>query len=133
MFRVLHVLFVGYALLACPYRCLGQAAAECTGAEQTRSCSCCDHSDGSDHPENERQKSPAPAEPCKCNCLCQGAVLSKDDVLQAADWQPLFLAVLPASAAEAPLGLAAVPCDFRSQAALQSGRSLRFALQSLQI
>lgn len=134
MFRALHVFLVSYALLACPYRCLGSSPTKCASAEQARTCSCCDV--GSDSAATEDgENAPAPSEPCKCNCLCQGAVLSKDDVLLAAGWDlaGLFESVLPPNLVAVSEGLSAPAGDRSRESAPPSGRLLRFALQSLQI
>lgn len=132
MCRVLHVLLVSYALLACPYRCLGSSPVKCAPSEQARSCSCCDRELEAAGTDNG-QDTPAPDEPCKCNCLCQGAVLSKDDLPLTADWPALFSAVLPGDLVAASEGTPRLTRDRKPRSAAASGRTLRFALQSLQI
>ena len=135
MFRVLYVLLTSYALLACPYRCLGSLPPEGSSAESAQSCSCCGRQPDS-AVSTDRHAPPAPVEPCQCNCLCQGAVLSKDDaLLLTADssWTGLVAAILPAGPITAPGGPAVAKWERRFGGAPASGRMLRFALQSLQI
>ena len=133
MLRILYVLLTSYALLACPYRCVGSSSVKCASAEPTRTCSCCDAEPNLSADVNP-QDTRVPAEPCKCNCLCQGAVLSKDDVvLLTGDLSRagLFAAALPVDLAVAS---GTTPdCDGRSDCTAPAGRNLRFALQSLQI
>jgi hypothetical protein len=128
----LLVLLTVFALLACPFNCMGNAAVCDAEDERPTRCSCCHHS-----PEEGSSDSGRPAAPdddCGCsNCLCRGAILPDDHPLDVAD------AVLELPPSDAPAmatgraGALRVTAGSFPPYDLQSGRLIRFALQSLQL
>jgi hypothetical protein len=141
MHRLVTVLLLVCTLLACPFECMGHAAGRCgsvgDGASVSKpACHCCARQcPAVPAPStDEAPGTPARGVPCG-DCLCCGAVLPDhtDFMLSVgqAEWQATPC-VVPANAAEL-LSEAAWIFDNDPPHALAFGRSLRLAVQSLQI
>ncbi len=88
----LSSLLLVLCLLACPFRCMGAFAGQGSiAAESPKSCSCCTHHCPTT--DSDSDQSPNSDEGCSCSfCLCNGAVVSADDVsineLLDQNWMP---------------------------------------------
>jgi hypothetical protein len=134
-----------FALLLCPYRCMGgltagTASASAPSDERPRSCRCCTHRPADGTPADEAPGGPMPGElpdGC-CACLCEGATVGEDDdVLRAAMHPPEYDAPPPETALTA-LFLPAPGLTFDSGGTppphtRPAGRILLFAVRSLRL
>ena len=137
MFRALHVLLTISALLLCPFNCMGTIAVRGGDGEAVKACPCC-HPQSLPCENGDSQESQSPSTPedeCSCtSCLCRGAILPDDHL--PLDMADVLLELPPADAlapALAPAGMFRAAAGSFPPYALQSGRLIRFALQSLQV
>ena len=137
MFRALPLLLTISALLLCPFNCMGTIAVRDVDGEAVKACRCCSSQcpaseNGSSH---ESQSPSTPDDECSCtNCLCRGAILPDDHLLL--DVADAVLELPPADAlapAFVSAGVSRATAGSFPLYALQSGRLIRFALQSLQV
>lgn len=137
MFRALPVLLTIGALLLCPFNCMGRVAVRDADGDRAQGCRCC-HSQElpSESGDSQRNESPAvPDDDCGCtNCLCRGAVLPDDHPpLDVADAMLELPPVDALATTRIAAGKRRVTAGSFPPHALQSGRLIRFALQSLQV
>lgn len=112
MSRIFSLLVI-FALLICPFRCMG---AFCAGEESAEgmvaTCKCCHHASSTE--ADQQENDPAPDEPGACDsCLCHGALRGEDSGNTDLDLQQI--ACLPVDLL--PLSARSLPFEFLESAA----------------
>jgi hypothetical protein len=128
MLSAIHASCLIFALLICPFRCMGAFASDCA-AVSAHQCSCCHHAQQGDGDQDV----PADhSDDCGCeNCLCHGAVRGDDASSLLIDtaivFSPAVICPDDLSTLLEPSALIQRP---ESPPAAVSGMSLRIAQQS---
>lgn len=139
--RAIPVLFLIAGLLVCPYRCMGITGEGCAIKKSVTRCSCCHHdqtdaeSNSGSESSGDEEESPASRGECPCgDCVCDGALQgdhSKTKEL-ASVVEPQF-DILLEDLAPVQIGPNWKWSVGPPASVSLTGRSLRFALQSLQV
>jgi hypothetical protein len=127
MFRSLHAITVIFALLICPFRCMG-AFADASAEDAAPKCSCCHHaSENSSSPEQPMEGSGD----CGCaSCLCHGAVRGDDGDAQNQSVLYLCFLMIPVEPMAPESVLDGVSVSIENSPPCVSGRTLRIVQQS---